>query len=113
LKNHVDARPGRRCADKGSHAVAFCENPFHLGLPSVSDPRRWWDPFFRACEETGSVINMHIGSSSQMPTTALDASHVITSILSAEAGPDGLERDKRLRGNAIRAYGLRRFGIEA
>ena len=71
----------RRCAAKGSHAVAFCENPYELGLPSVHDPRRWWDPFFRACEESETVVNMHIGSSSQMPTTSPDAPYEITSIL--------------------------------
>jgi predicted TIM-barrel fold metal-dependent hydrolase len=71
----------RRCADKGSHAVAFCENPAQLGLPSVYASTRWWDPLFRACEETDSVLNMHIGSSSSMPTTAPDAPYVITSIL--------------------------------
>ena len=26
-----------RCADKGSFAVAFSENPYHLGLPSIHD----------------------------------------------------------------------------
>jgi len=31
------------------------------------------DPFFRACEETKTVINMHIGSSSKMPSTSADA----------------------------------------
>ena len=25
----------RRCADKGSHAIAFTENPHPLGLPSI------------------------------------------------------------------------------
>jgi predicted TIM-barrel fold metal-dependent hydrolase len=61
----------RRCADKGSFAVAFSENPVPLGLPSIYGPH--WDPFFRACDETGTVINMHIGSSSAMAATAPDA----------------------------------------
>ena len=38
----------RRCADKGSHAVAFTENPYPLGLPSVHDKNGFWDPFFTA-----------------------------------------------------------------
>jgi predicted TIM-barrel fold metal-dependent hydrolase len=71
----------RRCADKGSHAIAFCENPSVLGLPSVYDSRRWWDPLFQACEDTATVVNMHIGTSSQMPSTAPDAPYVLTSIL--------------------------------
>jgi len=71
----------RRCADKGSYAVAFSENPHPLGLPSVHDKDRHWDPFFRACDETGTVINMHIGSSSKMPSTSPDAPFIISSTL--------------------------------
>ncbi|NNE72206.1 MAG: amidohydrolase [Acidimicrobiales bacterium] len=71
----------RRCADKGSHAVAFSENPFHLGLPSIHDPSRYWDPFFQACEDTETVINMHIGSSSKMPSTSPDAPFMVSSTL--------------------------------
>jgi len=70
-----------RCASKGSFAVTFSENPFHLGLPSFHDPRRFWDPFFRACEETDTVVNMHIGSSSKMPSTSPDAPHAVGSAL--------------------------------
>jgi predicted TIM-barrel fold metal-dependent hydrolase len=65
------AREIRRCADKGSHAVAFSENPVPLGLPSIYGS--YWEPFFRACDETETVINMHIGSSSKMAVTAPDA----------------------------------------
>jgi predicted TIM-barrel fold metal-dependent hydrolase len=71
----------RRCADKGSHAVAFSENPFHLGLPSVHDKDRFWDPFFGACEETETVLNMHIGSSSKMPSTSPDSPFIVSSTL--------------------------------
>jgi predicted TIM-barrel fold metal-dependent hydrolase len=71
----------RRCADKGSHAITFSENPFHLGLPSVHDKGRFWDPLFRACEETETVINMHIGSSSKMPSTSPDSPFIVSSIL--------------------------------
>jgi predicted TIM-barrel fold metal-dependent hydrolase len=71
----------RRCADKGSHAVAFTENPFHLGLPSMHDKSLWWDPFLQACEETDTVINMHIGSSSKMPSTSPDSPFIVSSIL--------------------------------
>lgn len=70
-----------RCARKGSYAVSFSENPFHLGLPSVHDPKRFWDPFFRACEDTETIINMHIGSSSKMPSTSPDAPHAVASVL--------------------------------
>jgi predicted TIM-barrel fold metal-dependent hydrolase len=75
------AKEIRRCADKGSHAVAFTENPTPLGLPSVHDVNRHWDPFFRACEETDTIINMHIGSSSRMPSTSPDAPFIVSSVL--------------------------------
>jgi predicted TIM-barrel fold metal-dependent hydrolase len=54
----------RRCNDKGAFAVAFCEEPSRLGLPSIHTDH--WDPFFAACDESGTVLNMHIGSSSKM-----------------------------------------------
>jgi len=71
----------RRCAAKGSHAVAFTENPYHLGLPSMHDKAHWWDPFLQACDETDTVINMHIGSSSKMPSTSPDSPFIVSSIL--------------------------------
>jgi predicted TIM-barrel fold metal-dependent hydrolase len=71
----------RRCADLGSHAVAFSENPYPLGLPTVHDANGHWDPFFRACEETDTVVNMHIGSSSRMPSTSPDAPFIVSSVL--------------------------------
>ncbi|MEO2114461.1 MAG: amidohydrolase family protein, partial [Acidimicrobiales bacterium] len=67
-----------RCAEKGSFAVAFSENPFPLGLPSIHDKDRFWDPFLRACEETDTVVCMHIGSSSKMPSTSPDAPFAVS-----------------------------------
>jgi predicted TIM-barrel fold metal-dependent hydrolase len=71
----------RRCADKGSYAITFPENPFPLGLPSIHDVNRHWDPVFQACEDTNSTICMHIGSSSKMPTTSPDAPFIVSSTL--------------------------------
>jgi predicted TIM-barrel fold metal-dependent hydrolase len=70
-----------RCAGKGSFAVAFAENPHPLGFPSIHDKDGFWDPFFRACEETATVVCMHIGSSSKMPSTSPDAPFIISSTL--------------------------------
>ena len=70
-----------RCANKGSFAVAFSENPYHLGLPSVHDENNFWDPFFTACQETETVICMHIGSSSKMPSTSPDAPFSVSSTI--------------------------------
>jgi predicted TIM-barrel fold metal-dependent hydrolase len=72
----------RRCADKGSHAVCFSECPSELGLPSIHTDA--WDPFFAACEETETVINMHIGSSSKHPMTSPGAPSIALVALTAE-----------------------------
>jgi predicted TIM-barrel fold metal-dependent hydrolase len=76
------AREVRRNAERGVHAVAFSELPPQLGLPSIHDADGHWIPFFQACEDTGTVICMHIGSSSKMPVTSSDAPKVIQSALS-------------------------------
>jgi predicted TIM-barrel fold metal-dependent hydrolase len=61
----------RRCAAKGCHAVTFSENPEKLGLPSLHSDH--WDPFWAACCDEGTIVTMHIGSSSQLIVTAADA----------------------------------------
>lgn len=71
----------RRNAARGVRAVCFSEIPPFLGLPSIHDPDHFWDPFFTACEETGTVVNMHIGSSSKMPSTSADAPPAVGSTL--------------------------------
>ncbi len=71
----------RRNAERGVHAVCFSEIPAYLGLPSIHDPDNYWDPFFQACDETSMVVNMHIGSSSKMPSTSADAPAAVGSSL--------------------------------
>jgi predicted TIM-barrel fold metal-dependent hydrolase len=61
----------RRCSAKGSHAVSFPEAAPALGLPSIYSDH--WDPLFAACQETDTVLNLHVGSSSTRVTTAPDA----------------------------------------
>jgi predicted TIM-barrel fold metal-dependent hydrolase len=61
----------RRNAARGVRAVCFSEIPTHLGLPSIHTG--YWDPFFRACQETNTTVCMHIGSSSKMPAASPDA----------------------------------------
>ena len=68
-----------RNAERGVRAVCFSEIPPYLNLPSIHTD--YWEPFFRACEETGTVINMHIGSSSKMPSTSTDAPAAVGSTL--------------------------------
>jgi len=61
----------RRCAAKGSYAIAFSENPAKLGLSTMYSGD--WDVLWDACQETGTSVSMHIGSSSTMPSTSPDA----------------------------------------
>lgn len=61
----------KRNAARGGTCVCFSEIPAHLGLPSMYSG--FWEPFFAACAETGTVINLHIGSSSKVHTTSPDA----------------------------------------
>jgi predicted TIM-barrel fold metal-dependent hydrolase len=62
----------RRNATRGVRAVTFSELPSLLGLPSVHDKDGHWLPFFQACDETGTVINIHIGSSSSVAGSSDD-----------------------------------------
>ena len=73
-----------RNAARGVHAVCFSEVPHFLGLPSIHSGH--WEPFFVACEETNTVINMHIGSSSRMPATSPDAPAAVQATLSFNQG---------------------------
>ncbi len=62
-----------RSAAKGARGIAFSENPEPLGLPTIHDPDRYWDPVMRTAEEAGLVVCMHVGSSSTMPAISRDA----------------------------------------
>jgi predicted TIM-barrel fold metal-dependent hydrolase len=61
-----------RCAEKGFRTVTMTENPVPMGLPSYWT--RHWDPVFKAAEETGLVLSMHIGTSGSLVFTAPEAS---------------------------------------
>jgi len=78
----------RRSAAKGSHAVAFSENPAALKLPSIHTGH--WDPFFAACEETDTVVNLHIGSSSTFPVTSFDAPRTVSLALTYQGSSHAL-----------------------
>jgi predicted TIM-barrel fold metal-dependent hydrolase len=65
----------RRNAARGVPAVAFSELPSYLDLPSIHSG--YWDPFFAACQETGTVLSMHIGSGTKTPKTSDDAPEAV------------------------------------
>ncbi len=67
----LGAEEVRRVAKKGCHAVTFSENPEKLGWPSLHNEH--WDPFWAACADEGTVVCMHLGSSSQILMTSVEA----------------------------------------
>ncbi len=75
----VAAQEVRRNADRGFRAVSLSENPERLGLASIHT--RHWDPLLRACEETDTVINLHLGSSSSRPYASSDAPVAVSSMM--------------------------------
>ena len=68
----------RRNAARGVKAVAFTECPAWLDQPSTHSG--YWDPFFRACDETGTVICMHIGSGTKTMRTSTDAPEAVHAV---------------------------------
>jgi len=57
----IAASEVRANAERGFKTVTFLDNPAALGLPPIWD--HYWEPFLRACEETKTVISIHIGAS--------------------------------------------------
>jgi predicted TIM-barrel fold metal-dependent hydrolase len=60
-------------AESGFKSVSFPENPEPLGFPEIYS--EYWGPLFRACDETSTVINLHVGSSgkAQVPSSSSPA----------------------------------------
>jgi predicted TIM-barrel fold metal-dependent hydrolase len=79
LDPDIAADEVRRNAERGFKAVTFSEGPHALGLPSLHSGH--WDPLMRACEETGTVVNLHIGSSGTSPSTSDDAPADVIGVL--------------------------------
>lgn len=71
LDPQVAAEEIRRNAERGFKAVSFTEGPEKLGLPSLHTG--YWEPLMQACEDTGTVVCLHVGSSSTIPETSPDA----------------------------------------
>jgi predicted TIM-barrel fold metal-dependent hydrolase len=75
----VAAEEIRRNAERGFRALSFPEMPEKLGLPSVHTGH--WDPVLRACEETGTVLCLHVGSASSIVGGSSDAPAEVTTAL--------------------------------
>jgi predicted TIM-barrel fold metal-dependent hydrolase len=79
LDVEIGAQEIRRNAERGFKAVTFSEAPDKLGLPTIHSG--YWDPMMAACEETGTVVSLHIGSSSTAPSTSDDAPPDVVGVL--------------------------------
>ena len=97
----------RRCADKGSHAVAFSEGPAKLKLPSIHSGH--WDPFVAACADTDTVVNMHIGSSSTFALTSQDAPRAVILCLTSQGSTHALS--DWLTSGVLERYGDLRIAL--
>jgi predicted TIM-barrel fold metal-dependent hydrolase len=78
----------RRNAARGFTAMLFPENPERFGFPSIHT--REWDPMFHACQETGTVLNIHLGTglgamsvSSDSPLPVGKAAFIVNPAVSA------------------------------
>ena len=70
--------------------MTFSENPFKLGWPHIFGDH--WDPFFAACEDEGTIICLHIGSSSTVlavePGAPIDIMITLTPLNTMHAATD-------------------------
>lgn len=60
----------RRNAERGFRAVTLPERPHRIDYPSLFSG--YWDPILAACEETQTVVALHVGSSG-MPDLSADS----------------------------------------
>jgi predicted TIM-barrel fold metal-dependent hydrolase len=61
----------QRNADRGFRVVCFSELPSWMGLPSIFSGE--WDAFLAVCNDTDTVVAMHIGSASGFIRSSPDA----------------------------------------
>jgi predicted TIM-barrel fold metal-dependent hydrolase len=101
-----------RCAEKGARAFAFSENPTKLGLPSIHDRFRYWDPVFKAANDTQTVVAIHLGSSSQLSRTSDDAPPIITTAWHGGVAASGAMLDFMFSGLLFRMPDLKIFLAE-
>jgi predicted TIM-barrel fold metal-dependent hydrolase len=94
-----------RTAARGAKSIAFSENPTKLGLPSIHTD--YWHPVFRAAEDAGFVLSMHVGSSSNLIRTSDDMPTLAFMAYSAAANQAGTLLDWLFSGNFQTFPGLK------
>jgi len=73
------AKEIERNAARGVRAVCFSELPTRLDLPSIHTG--YWDPMVAACNDTGTTVCMHVGSSSTEAFSSKDAPAGVTGMV--------------------------------
>jgi len=68
----------RRNAARGITSITFAATPPSLGLPSIYTDH--WDPMLQACEETGTVISMHLGAGAANDSSATKKSPIAAGV---------------------------------
>jgi predicted TIM-barrel fold metal-dependent hydrolase len=71
-----------RCKAKGAAAVSFIEHPSALGLPSLHDEGRYWDPMMSAATDLELPICIHIGWPTMVKPSP-DAPRIVSNVLIA------------------------------
>jgi predicted TIM-barrel fold metal-dependent hydrolase len=99
------AKEIERTAALGAKSIAFSENPVPLGLPSIHTD--YWHPVFRAAEEAGFVLSMHVGSSSRMTRTSEDMPTLAAMSYGAAVNQAGTLLDWLFSGNFKQFPGLK------
>jgi predicted TIM-barrel fold metal-dependent hydrolase len=99
------AKEIERTAALGGKSIAFSENPTKLGLPSIHTD--FWDPVLSACNDTGYVLSMHVGSSSNLIRTSDDMPTLAFMAYSAAANQAGTLLDWLFSGNFVRYPNLK------
>jgi predicted TIM-barrel fold metal-dependent hydrolase len=94
-----------RTAARGAKSIAFSENPTKLGLPSVHTD--FWDPVFRACDDAGIVVSMHVGSSSNLIRTSDDMPTLAFMAYSPAANQAGTLMDWLFSGKFVKFGNLK------
>jgi predicted TIM-barrel fold metal-dependent hydrolase len=79
-----------RVAAKGARAFSFSQHPYKIGLPSIHDKDRYWDPVFQTANDAELVVCTHLGSSSSFPTTSDDAPNPVSQVMFQLCGQDTL-----------------------
>jgi predicted TIM-barrel fold metal-dependent hydrolase len=73
----------RRNHARGFKAVTFPESPHNLGFPSIHES--YYDPILAACEETETVVCLHVGSGGVGSPLSPGAPNAVESVLFGSA----------------------------